>query len=78
VAFAKTILRAYAIDRLLRAKTILIDSSRITRKDINTKYLEIFIKELYEGTIKERISKADKIRILQECEMDESEDIDAK
>lgn len=57
-------LRAFAIDRLLRAKTTLIGSSRITRKDINIKYLEIFIKELNEGLIKERISKADKIRIL--------------
>lgn len=68
LSVAKQVLRAYTADKLSQTKETFIDASRITRKDINSKYLEIFIRELRDGLIKERISKVDKMRILGECQ----------
>lgn len=65
---AKNRLRCYAVERLLQHKSSFIEDSRIIRKDINEKYVSIFIRELQEGTIKERISKIDKLRIFESCE----------
>jgi len=41
-------------------------ASHVANKELMMKYIEIFMKELKEGTIRERISKADKIQILKE------------
>lgn len=65
---AKACLRDYAIEKLLLKKNSCIDESRIIRKDINERYVEIFIKELQEGVIRERISKSDKLKIFETCE----------
>lgn len=67
VSEAKANLREYTIVKLLLKKNSFIDESRIVRKDINERYVEIFIKELQEGLIKERISKSDKLTILEAC-----------
>lgn len=49
---AKSILRRFAMDRLLLRKDTFLDESRILRKDINEKYLELFIQELREDHVK--------------------------
>jgi hypothetical protein len=49
---AKACLRDYAIEKLLLKKNSCIDESRIIHKEINERYVEIFIKELQEGLIK--------------------------
>lgn len=46
---------------------MLVKESRLVHKEVNMKYIEIFMRELNEGVIKERISKSDKERILREC-----------
>ena len=65
---AKNYLRSYTVEKLLQQKASFIEDSRIIRKDINERYVEIFIRELQEGSIKERISKTDKLRIFESCE----------
>jgi hypothetical protein len=65
---AKNYLRSYTVEKLLQRKSSFIGDSRIIRKDINERYVEIFIRELQEGLIRERISKTDKLRIFESCE----------
>ena len=62
---AKAILRSLVVDRLLKGKTAFVDKSRIVRKGVNERYLEMFVQELRHGKVKERVSKADKEWILQ-------------
>lgn len=60
----KEILRDYTFQRLEDSRARLIEDSRLLLKDVNMKYIKLFMRELKEGTIKERMSKRDKMHMF--------------
>lgn len=62
---AKEILREFALERLETQKDSYGDRSKADKREINEKYLQLFMEEMRAGRIKERISKEDKIRIFE-------------
>ena len=66
MAQAKEILRKFTIYKLKMKKDCYGDRSRVEKRGVNERYLELFLEEMKEGRIKERISKEDKARIFEE------------
>lgn len=63
MAEAKSLLRQRTIDMLGLKKRRLLADSRIYNKGVNKRYLELFIRQLGEDRIRERITKQEKIHI---------------
>lgn len=63
MAEAKAYLRQQTIEMLALKKKRLLADSRIYNKRVNRRYLELFIRQLAEDRIRERITKQEKIHI---------------